>query len=130
MARRSPIRVVWDWVIPPAEARALVAEEGPHACLISSRKLRRRCIENVARAEFATPRWRCIRPVVAARFTERHNPSRYAIVHRSTKRGPPWQITWFDELGPSSDTRRQSCDDALRELPPWQYRLREWGEPR
>ena len=61
----------------------------------------------------------------SAELQNRRDPSRIAIVHRSTKTAGKWQTSFFDAEGASSDTQRSSCTEALKELSPNQWRLRD-----
>lgn len=36
-----------------------------------------------------------------------------------------WQTSYFDKLGPVGDSQRASCDAALEDLSPRQWRLKE-----
>ena len=54
----------------------------------------------------------------------RRDPRKTAVVHRSTKFAGKWQTSYFDHHGASSDTQRASCSEALLDLPPEQWRLR------
>ncbi len=60
----------------------------------------------------------------AAEFTNRRNQTT-AIVHPSTKTKGFWQVSFWDDQGPISDVQRRSCNDALAELPPKLWRLRQ-----
>lgn len=64
-----------------------------------------------------------------AKFVERRDPARYAILHRSTHPdAEPWQLTWFDSHGPSGHIEAKTCQAALRDVPRGVYRLREVQE--
>jgi hypothetical protein len=78
-----------------------------------------------ARAEFRICKWKCVGPVRGAMFVERRNPSRYAILHPSTKKPGTWQTSFFDEHGPWGDWPRATCDEAVADLRPREYRLKE-----
>lgn len=61
----------------------------------------------------------------AAQFNERGNPERFAVLHRSTKPGPRWQLSFFDERGAINDVRGASCTRLLNEdVPRHVYRLK------
>ncbi len=70
-------------------------------------------------------RWACDARLQAAQFQSRRDPRRTAIVHRSTKYKDRWQVSFFDADGAASDLNRGSCAEALKELPPRAWRLRE-----
>lgn len=69
-------------------------------------------------------RWTCSRNVKVAQFRQISDPSRYAILHPSTKprlekdprvkRSGGWQLSFFDDMGASGDVWGTSCDDVLR----------------
>lgn len=61
-----------------------------------------------------------------AQFSSRKRKHHYAIVHPSTKTAGKWQVSYFDELGPVSDTQHANADDALRQVPATQWRLRDF----
>jgi hypothetical protein len=46
-------------------------------------------------------------------------------VHRSTKTPGGWQVTYFDDGTPTGDIQTRSCQEAVRELPPGAWRLRQ-----
>lgn len=119
---RSPIKLECEWIIPKAEAMAIIRETGP---ALPRGKRARGTIEAVARQEFQVCRWRCRGPVRAAKFISRRDPEEYAVVHPATKARGRWQITYFDAAGPYSDTSRPTCTEAMAELRPWQWRLRD-----
>lgn len=62
-----------------------------------------------------------------AKFVERRDKSHYAILHRTTRpKAAPWQVSFFDDLGPVGDSEAKTCELALRDhLPRRVYRLRE-----
>lgn len=69
-------------------------------------------------------RWVCDARLQAAEFQHRKQPERTVIVHRSTKHKGLWQTSRFDERGAQSDSQNSSCTEALRELSPKDWRLR------
>lgn len=69
-------------------------------------------------------RFVCDARLQAAEFEHRKQPERKVIVHRSTKQPGKWQTSRFDERGASSDVQSASCTEALRELSPKDWRLR------
>lgn len=71
--------------------------------------------------------WTCDEnATVAAEFVHRKDPRRLAVLHRSTKPGPTWQLSFFDKDGAVRDLRAPTCALALRELiPQSEYRLRD-----
>lgn len=68
--------------------------------------------------------WACDTRLQTAEFQDRKDPTRAAIVHRSTKHAGKWQTSFFDDRGASSDFQSATCTEALRELPPGRWRLR------
>lgn len=70
-------------------------------------------------------RWVCDARFQSAQFQSRRDPDKLAIVHRSTKREGKWQTSYFDEAGASRDVQSGSCQEALRDLPPRLWRLRD-----
>jgi hypothetical protein len=70
-------------------------------------------------------RWVCDVRLQSARFQDRLDHQRTAIVHRSTKYPQAWQVSFFDDQGAASDIRRTTCNEALRELSPSRWRLRD-----
>lgn len=69
-------------------------------------------------------RWACDARFQSAEFQDRRDPTRTAIVHRSTKYPGAWQVSRFDAEGAVGDSKRSSCAEALREVPPTSWRLR------
>lgn len=63
--------------------------------------------------------------VAGVEFQHRKDPRRVAVVHRSTKHAGKWQTSYLDQDGASSDTQRVSCSEAMFDLPPREWRLRE-----
>jgi hypothetical protein len=70
-------------------------------------------------------KWVCDVRFQSAQLQNRRDPRVTAIVHRSTKARYKWQTSYFDEQGASGDTQASSCAEALRELPPKMWRLRD-----
>ncbi len=69
--------------------------------------------------------WVCDDRFESAEFHERQSPGRVAVVHRSTKHTGKWQTSYFDDRGAISDSQRPSCREALADLPPSRWRLRD-----
>lgn len=46
-------------------------------------------------------------------FRHKKDPSKYAILHRSTKQVGRWQLTRFDEHGPTGDVIRDTPMQAV-----------------
>jgi len=120
-AKRSPIKLHCEWLLPPAEA-AKILRETPNAVRPRDRNLP---FKTQLRREFRICKWRCIAPVRGARFVERRRPDSYALVHPSTQEPGRWQISYFDSLGPVGHTTRDTCSEAVAHLRPWQYRLKK-----
>ena len=70
--------------------------------------------------------WTAVREFKAAEFSARKGAGS-AIVHHSSKQAGKWQVSFFDEQGPSRDSQHSSLTDALREVPPKRWRLRDFG---
>lgn len=68
-------------------------------------------------------RWVCDARFQSAELQDRNDPTRTAIVHRSTKYKDRWQVSFFDKRGAESDLNRATCTEALRELSPHGWRL-------
>jgi len=62
----------------------------------------------------------------AAQFVQRDDPSKFAVLHQTTKPGnAKWQVSFFDSEGAVGDSSEKTCKRALREhLPRRVYRLR------
>lgn len=67
----------------------------------------------------------CVGTVRAAMLVDKADPTKYVIVHPSTKSAGKWQASYFDELGPVGDSERKSCSAALVDLSPRYWRLKE-----
>ncbi|MBV8722248.1 MAG: hypothetical protein JO277_08870 [Candidatus Eremiobacteraeota bacterium] len=70
-------------------------------------------------------RWTCDARLQSAQFQSRIDPSEMAVVHRSTKTPGKWQTSYFDAAGATRDAQSGSCQEALRDLPPRRWRLRD-----
>lgn len=68
--------------------------------------------------------WKVVGELHGAQFSSRIRPDEYAIVHPSTKSVGKWQVSFFDELGPSRDSQHGSVEDALKQVPPKKWRLK------
>lgn len=70
--------------------------------------------------------WACRGMPRAAQFSDRRNPARIAILHRSTKR-TGWQVSRFDQYGAIGDVIRPTCSEALAasDIAPGQWKLVE-----
>lgn len=68
--------------------------------------------------------WKVVGPLRGAEFSSRTRHDESAIVHPSTKTVGRWQVSFFDELGPSRDSQHTSVEDALRQVPPKKWKLR------
>jgi hypothetical protein len=119
---RSPLKMVCKWRIPKQEAIARIRKRGG-PLLKKHRKLP--TIEAQARKEYRSCQWKCVGPVRAAMFVEKRRPGSYAILHPSTKEPGTWQVSLFDKDGPWGDRPRATCNEAVAELEPWEYRLKE-----
>lgn len=62
--------------------------------------------------------------VAGIELQSRADPQRTAVVAPSTKTRGLWQTSYFDEHGPSGDTQRGSCSEALQNLVPKEWKLR------
>lgn len=62
-----------------------------------------------------------------AQFVQRDDPTKFAILHRSTKTSSgnaKWQVSFFDKDGAWGDSQEKTCQRALREhLPHRVYKL-------
>jgi len=68
--------------------------------------------------------WRAVGPFRGAEFTSRTRRGESAIVHPSTKTAGKWQVSFFDDLGPSRDSQHSSLEDALKQVPPKKWKLK------
>lgn len=62
--------------------------------------------------------WECDEDRVrGAHFVQRDDPTKSAILHRSTKGGgnAKWQVSFFDKDGAWGDSQEKTCQRALRE---------------
>lgn len=69
-------------------------------------------------------RWVCDARLQAAEFQDRRDPLVSIIVHRSPKRAGTWQTSRFDSKGASGDFESSTCQEAMQDLSPRQWRLR------
>jgi hypothetical protein len=69
--------------------------------------------------------WKCDARLQVAKLQYRRNPHLTAVVHRSTKTPGGWQLTYFDDGTPTGDIQVRSCQEAVREVPPGTWRLRQ-----
>ena len=69
-------------------------------------------------------RWKPVGELRAAEFVSRRDGSRFSIVHPSTKSRGKWQVSRFDREGPVGDTQYGSLDEALGEVSPKLFKLR------
>lgn len=75
-------------------------------------------------------KWKATGTARVVKFQDRRDPSRFALLHPSSKRGGWWQVTRFDEGGPVGDALRRTADEALSDglgFAQW-YRLARKGE--
>lgn len=70
--------------------------------------------------------WTPVGEFRGAQFSNRRQRDRYAIVHPSTKNVGKWQVSYFDEVGPISDTQHANAEDALKQVPASLWRLRDF----
>ena len=68
--------------------------------------------------------WKPIGPFRGAEFTSRTRVGETAIVHPSTKTAGKWQVSFFDEQGPSRDSQHSNLEDALKQVPPKRWKLK------
>lgn len=59
--------------------------------------------------------WVATGKVAVAQFRHRRDPRKFAILHRSTKEPGRWQLSRFDEDGPTGDSIRDTADKALKD---------------
>lgn len=69
-------------------------------------------------------KFRCGVGLKSARFVDKRNPSRYYVLHRSTKRAGAWQMSLFDTQGAVGDMAG-TCAEVLNEVLPKHWRLVE-----
>lgn len=68
--------------------------------------------------------WKVVGQFRGAEFASRTDKNASAIVHPSTKTAGKWQVSFFDELGPSRDSQHSSVEDALRQVLPKKWKLK------
>jgi len=68
--------------------------------------------------------WKVIGSLRAAEFASRMDYDTSAIVHPSTKDASKWQVSFFDALGPVSDSQHSNVEGALRQVPPKKWKLK------
>lgn len=68
--------------------------------------------------------WTVVGNFRGAEFVSRSRPSEFAIVHPSTKTAGKWQVSFFDDLGPSRDSQHSSAEDALKQVFPKKWKLK------
>ena len=68
--------------------------------------------------------WTIVGDFRGAEFVSRSRQGEFAIVHPSTKTAGKWQVSFFDELGPSRDSQHPSAADALKQVSPKRWKLR------
>lgn len=70
--------------------------------------------------------WICDARLKGAEFQNRRQEHLSAVVHPSTKYVGKWQLSFFDSrVGATGDIQLKSCQEAVSELPPRQWRLRD-----
>lgn len=70
--------------------------------------------------------WKTVGQLRGAEFSSRTRRDETAIVHPSTKSIGKWQVSFFDELGAVRDSQHGSVDDALKQVPPKRWKLKEF----
>lgn len=70
--------------------------------------------------------WKVVGMLRGAEFASRTRSDESAIVHPSSKTVGKWQVSFFDELGPVRDSQHSSVEDALKQVPPGRWKLREF----
>jgi hypothetical protein len=68
--------------------------------------------------------WNLVGSLHAAEFTSRRRSDEFAIVHPSTKNPGLWQVSFFDQDGASRDSQHTRVEDALRQVPPKLWKLK------
>lgn len=68
--------------------------------------------------------WKVVGDLHGAEFASRTRPGEFAIVHPSTKSAGKWQVSFFDDQGPSRDSQHSDVLDALRQVSPKKWKLR------
>lgn len=75
---------------------------------------------------FKACNWQPVGEFRAAEFVARRG-SGFAIVHRSTKKPGFWQVSIFDEQGPVRDSQHRDVVEALGEISPKRFKLKDVG---
>lgn len=68
--------------------------------------------------------WKIAGDFHGAEFLSRTRIGESAIVHPSTKTAGKWQVSFFDEEGPSRDSQHSDVTDALRQVSPKKWKLK------
>lgn len=68
--------------------------------------------------------WKIVGDFHGAEFLSRTRANDSAIVHPSTKTAGKWQVSFFDEEGPSRDSQHSDVTDALRQVSPKKWKLK------
>ena len=68
--------------------------------------------------------WKVVGEFRGAEFVSRSRPGDFAIVHPSTKTSGKWQVSFFDDQGPSRDSQHSSVEDALKHVFPKKWKLK------
>jgi hypothetical protein len=68
--------------------------------------------------------WQADSHVRGALFQSRSKVDETAIVHPSSKHPGKWQVSFFDDRGPVSDSQHSSVNDALKTISTKRWRLR------
>jgi hypothetical protein len=68
--------------------------------------------------------WNLVGPLHAAEFSSRRRRDEFAIVHPSTKNPGMWQVSFFDQDGASRDSQHTRVEDALKQVSPKHWRLK------
>ncbi|HSX23320.1 MAG TPA: hypothetical protein VLE97_11155 [Gaiellaceae bacterium] len=68
--------------------------------------------------------WKVVGDFRGAEFLSRTRADESAIVHPSTKTAGKWQVSFFDEQGPSRDSQHSDVADALRQVSPKKWKLK------
>lgn len=76
---------------------------------------------------FKSCEWKVVGPFRGAQFASRRRPGEFAIVHLSPKSAGKWQVSFFDDDGPSRDSQHSSVADALMQVSPKLWKLQTLG---
>jgi len=68
--------------------------------------------------------WKVVGQLQGAEFSSRKRSDETAILHPSTKSIGKWQVSFFDDLGAVRDSQHPSVEDALKQVPPKQWKLK------